>query len=96
MTEGGSTAARGILCNTLERAVGLAKGPRGSVLRPFGMAARGGSFAGRWGNGLSIPGSTAAPPDHGSPNIYELRLIPLVPVHLDEVSVPATAHDAKA
>jgi hypothetical protein len=82
--------------NRLGRAVVLAKGPRGSVLRPFGMAARGGSFAGRWGNGLSIPGSTTAPPNHGSPNFYKLRLIPFVSVHLDEVSVPATAHDAKA
>ncbi len=82
--------------NRLGRAVVLAKGPRGSVLRSFGMAACGGSLAGRWANGLSIPGSTVAPPDHGSPNIYELRFIPMVPVHLDEVSVPATAHDAKA
>ena len=84
------------IANMLGRAGVLAKGPRGSVLRSFGMAACGGSLAGPWGNGLSIPGSTAAPPDHGTPNIYELRLIPLVPVHLDDVSVPATAHDAKA
>ncbi len=38
------------------------------------MAARGGSSADRWGNRLSISRSTVAPPDQGSPNIYELLI----------------------
>ncbi len=72
LTDGHSYAARGNPRNMLGRAVVLAKGYRGSVLRPFGMAARGGSSADRRANGLSIPSSTVASPDQGSPNIHEL------------------------
>ncbi len=45
----GPTPREVFLANMLGRAVVRATGPRGSVLRPFGMAARGGSSADRLG-----------------------------------------------